>query len=189
MKKRIVIGITGASGPILGIRLLEILKTHTDWEKHLVLSESAEETIRYEAKSWNRKKIEALADIVHNPRNMAAPIASGSFRTQGMVVIPCSMKTLGNIAHSTGSDLITRTADVCLKERRRLVLVPRETPLHLGHLRNMVSATEIGAIITPPAPAFYHQPKSISDLMDHTIGKILDLFEIEHNLFKRWKES
>jgi len=188
MKKRIIIGISGASGPIYGIRLLQVLSSYSKWETHLILTDSATQTIRYESKGWDRKKIEKLADEIHQPTDLTASIASGSFRTEGMVVIPCSMKTLGTIAHSTGGDLLSRAADVVLKERRRLVLVPRETPLHLGHLRNMVRATEIGAIILPPAPAFYHQPKSINDLIDHTVGKILDLFQIEHDLFKRWKE-
>jgi flavin prenyltransferase len=189
MKKRLVIGISGASGPIYGVRLLEVLSSYSEWEKHLILTDSAEETIRYELPGWNRKKVEKLADYVHHSTNLAAPISSGSFQTEGMVVIPCSMKTLGNIAYTTGGDLLCRAADVTLKERRQLVIVPRETPLHLGHLRNMVSTTEMGAVILPPVPAFYHQPKSIEDLTDHTIGKILDLFKIKHNLFKRWKDK
>jgi 4-hydroxy-3-polyprenylbenzoate decarboxylase len=188
VKKRIIIGISGASGPIYGVRLLEVLAGYSEWEKHLILTSSAIETVRYELKDWDVKKIEKLADFVHSPQDMTAAIASGSFITQGMVVAPCSMKTLGNIAHSTGGDLLTRAADVALKERRRLILLPRETPLHLGHLRNMVSVTEMGAVVLPPVPAFYHQPKSIDDLVNQTIGKILDQFQIEHDLFKRWKD-
>ncbi len=187
MKKRIVVGISGSSAPIYGIHLLEILSKTSGIEIHLILSESAELTIRLETQGWTRKKLESLADKVHDPANLAASISSGSFPTSGMVIIPCSMKTLGNIAHSTGDNLLTRAADVTLKERRPLILVPRETPFHLGHLRNMVAVTEMGGIILPPIPAFYHHPKSINDLIDHTIGKVLDLLKIEHRLFHRWK--
>jgi flavin prenyltransferase len=189
MPKRIIIAISGSSAPIYGIRLLEVLAKVKTVETHLILSSGAELTIRHEAPTWTRSKVERLADVVHRPDDLAAPISSGSFRTYAMIVAPCSMKTLANIAHSLGGDLISRAADVTLKERRRLILVPRETPLHLGHLRNMVSVTEIGGIIVPPAPAFYHRPKTIDDLINHTIGKILDLLEIEHSLFKRWREK
>ncbi len=186
MTKRIIVGISGSSGPIYGIRLLEILSKTPKVETHLILSDSAEISIRLENKSWTRKKVEALAHKVHVPSNIAASISSGSFQTHGMVIIPCSMKTLGNIAHSTGDNLLTRAADVTLKERRRLILVVRETPLHLGHLRNMVAVTEMGGVILPPVPAFYHQPKTIQDLIDHTVGKVLDILGLEHHLFKRW---
>lgn len=158
-------------------------------EKHLVMSDSAELSMRLETPEWSGKKVEKLADHVHAISDLSAPISSGSFPTQGMIVIPCSMKTLGNIAHSTGGDLLCRAADVTLKERRPLIIVPRETPLHLGHLRNMVAVTEMGGMIVPPIPAFYHQPKTIEEILDHTIGKILDLLKIEHHLFKRWKSS
>lgn len=187
MKKRIIIGISGSSAPIYGIRLLENLKEIGSIETHLVISKWAETTIHLEAPGWNQAKVEKLANHIYSPKNMAAKISSGSFQTHGMVVIPCSMKTLGNIAHSIGNDLLTRAADVTLKERRPLVLVPRETPLHLGHLRNMIAITEMGGIILPPIPAFYHRPRNIQDLIDHTIGKVLDLLHIEHQLFRRWE--
>lgn len=186
MKRRIIVGITGASGPIYGVRLLQCLSRIPSVETHLVLSESAGITLRLECPGWTAARMKALADHVHAPHDLAAPISSGSFKTHGMVVIPCSMKTLGNIAHGTGGDLLCRAADVVLKERRRLILVPRETPLNLIHLRNMVAATEAGAIIAPPMPAFYHQPKNVDDLIHHTLGKVLDLLEIEHILFRRW---
>ncbi len=189
MKKRIIVGITGASGPIYGIRLMEVFSRIPSIETHLVLSDSAGITMSLESPGWTPARLKALAHHSHSPADLAAPISSGSFKTHGMVVIPCSMKTLGNIAHSTGGDLLCRAADVALKERRRLILVPRETPLHLIHLRNMAAVTEAGAIIAPPAPAFYHQPKTIQDLIDHTIGKVLDLLEIEHDLFQRWGSS
>jgi flavin prenyltransferase len=184
-----IIAISGSSAPIYGVRLLEVLSKVKSVETHLILSAGAELTIRHELPAWTRSKVEKLADVVHRPDDLAAPISSGSFRTHAMVVAPCSMKTLANIANGLGGDLITRAADVTLKERRRLILVPRETPLHLGHLRNMVSVTETGGIIVPPAPAFYHRPKTIDDLINHTIGKILDLLEIDHSLFKRWREK
>lgn len=187
MKKRIVIGISGSSAPIYGIRLLEVLSKQADTEVHLVLSQSAELTLRLESPGWDRARVEALAACSWAPDNLAASISSGSFRTAGMVVIPCSMKTLGNIAHSTGGDLLTRAADVTLKERRPLIVVPRETPLHLGHLRNMVAVAEMGGTILPPIPAFYHQPRTVDDLINHTIGKILDVLGIAHNLFRRWE--
>jgi 4-hydroxy-3-polyprenylbenzoate decarboxylase len=186
MNRRLVIGISGSSAPIYGIRLLEVLAKKNDIETHLILTESAGTTIRLETKDWTRDKVERLANHVHDPRNLAASISSGSFKTHGMIVVPCSMKTLGNIVHSTGSDLLGRAADVTLKERRPLILVPRETPLHLGHLRNMVAVTEMGGIILPPTPGFYHHPQTIEDLIDHTVGKILDLLQIDHKLFKRW---
>lgn len=187
MRRRIIVGISGASGPIYGIRLLEALSRIKEIETHLVMTESTEETIRYELPGWTAAKVRKLANVVHDPKDLAAPISSGSFKTDGMIVAPCSMKTLANIAHSTGGDLLSRAADVVLKERRKLVIVPRETPLHLGHLRNLVSVAEIGAIVVPPIPAFYHGPKTIDDIIHHTIGKILDVFEIKHQLFKRWK--
>lgn len=181
---RLVVGLSGSSAPIYGIRLLEALKA-ARVETHLVISDGAKRTIALEARR-TVPEIAALATVAYNPHDMAAAISSGSFPTDGMVVAPCSMRTLAAIANSYNTDLLIRAADVTLKERRKLVLVPRETPLHLGHLRNMVRATEIGAIILPPMPAFYHQPKTIDDIINQTIGKVLDQFRIEHTLFRRW---
>ena len=182
---RIVVGLAGSSAPIYGIRTLQALK-EVGVETHLVVSDGAKRTIPLET-HWTVKKIEALATVAYANSELAASISSGSFQTDGMIIAPCSMKTLAGIAHSFSQDLLVRAADVTLKERRKLVLVPRETPLHLGHLRNMVLATEIGAVILPPVPAFYHQPKTVEDLIDQTVGKILDQFHIEHTLFRRWR--
>ena len=182
---RIVVGLAGSSAPIYGIRTLEALK-EAGVETHLVVSDGAKRTIPLET-HWTVKKIEALATVVYANSELAASISSGSFQTDGMIIAPCSMKTLAGIAHSYSQDLLVRAADVTLKERRKLVLVPRETPLHLGHLRNMVLVTEMGAVILPPVPAFYHQPKTVEDLIDQTVGKILDQFHIEHTLFRRWR--
>ena len=182
---RIVMGLAGSSAPIYGIRTLQALK-EVGVETHLVVSDGAKRTIPLET-HWTVKKIEALATVVYANSELAASISSGSFQTDGMIIAPCSMKTLAGVAHSFSQDLLVRAADVTLKERRKLVLVPRETPLHLGHLRNMVLATEIGAVILPPVPAFYHQPKTVEDLIDQTVGKILDQFHIEHTLFRRWR--
>lgn len=182
---RIVVGLAGSSSPIYGIRTLEVLK-EAGVETHLVVSDGARRTIPLEARR-KVEEIEALAAVVYDNHDLAAAISSGSFLTDGMIVAPCSMKTLAAIAHSFSDDLLVRAADVTLKERRKLVLVPRETPLHLGHLRNMVRATEIGAVILPPMPAFYHDPKTVQDIIDQTVGKILDQFRIEHHLFRRWK--
>jgi len=181
---RIVIGISGSSGPIYGVRTLEALAA-AGVETHLVISAGAQRTIELET-GRTVDAVRALAHTVHEVLDLTAPISSGSFRTDGMVVAPCSMKTLAAIAHSFSGDLLTRAADVTLKEGRKLVLVPRETPLHLGHLRNLVRAAEIGAVILPPVPAFYHAPKTIDDLVDHTVGKILDQFGVDHALFRRW---
>jgi 4-hydroxy-3-polyprenylbenzoate decarboxylase len=185
--KRLVIGISGASGPLYGIRLLQVLRDMGEVETHLVLSAAAHQTIAIEAPEWSVREVRALAHHTYEPRNMAAAISSGSFRTVGMVVAPCSMKTLAAIAHGLSDDLIARAADVTLKERRPLILLPRETPLHLGHLRNMVAVTEMGGVVLPPVPAFYHQPRTVMDLVDHTLGKVLDLLAIEHSLFSRWE--
>ncbi len=182
---RIVVGLAGSSGPIYGIRTLQVLK-EAGVETHLVISDGARRTIPLESR-WTVDKIEALATVVYSNHELAASISSGSFPTDGMVVAPCSMKTLAGIAYSFSQDLLVRAADVTLKERRKLVLVPRETPLHLGHLRNMVRATEMGAVILPPVPAFYHQPTTVDELIDQTVGKILDQFHIEHALFRRWR--
>lgn len=183
--RRLVIGISGSSAPIYGIRLLEVLKDLPGIETHLVLSAAAEQTIRLET-DWTADRVRGLADRVHDCNDLAAPISSGSFPTNGMIIAPCSMKTLSAVAHSLSTDLLTRAADVTLKEGRRLVVVPRETPLHLGHLRNMTALAEIGGVILPPMPAFYHKPATVQDLVDHTVGKILDQFHIEHALFRRW---
>jgi 4-hydroxy-3-polyprenylbenzoate decarboxylase len=184
---RLVVGISGASGVIYGIRLLEALQAE-NVETHLILTRAAEMTIAYET-GYTTRQVQALADKVYPLADIGAAIASGSFATLGMVVLPCSMKTLAEIATGVTSNLLTRAADVALKERRRLVLVPRETPLHLGHLRNMVSVTEIGAIVAPPMPAFYAAPKTLDDMVNHSVGRVLDLFGIESGLVKRWQGS
>lgn len=187
MTRRIIVGISGSSAPIYGIYTLRALREMPDIETHLVLSEGAHLSIKHEAPEWPISEIEALADVVHDPRNMAATVSSGSFKTEGMVVVPCSMKTLAAIAHSYSDNLIARAADVVLKERRRLVVVPRETPLHRGHLANMLAVTDMGAVVLPPMPGFYSKPKSIDDIVNHTVGKILDALGIDNELFKRWQ--
>lgn len=184
---RIVVGLAGSSSPIYGIRTLEVLRA-AGVETHLVISDGARRTIPLETPR-TVENVEALATVVYDNHDLAAAISSGSFFTDGMIVAPCSMKTLSAIAHAFSDDLLVRAADVTLKERRKLVLVPRETPLHLGHLRNMVRAAEIGAVVLPPMPAFYHAPKTVEDIIDQTIGKILDQFRIEHSLFRRWEGS
>lgn len=183
--KRLLVGITGASGVLYGIRLLEVLRPMAEVETHLILSRGAAVTLPFET-DHTAATVTALADVVHAPDNLAAAVASGSFPMHGMAVVPCSMKTLAQIALSLGDNLLVRAADVTLKERRRLVLVPRETPLHLGHLRHMTAVTEMGGIILPPAPSFYHGPRTILDIVDQTVGKLLDLFDIPHALFRRW---
>ncbi len=184
--RRIVVGISGSSGPIYGIRLLEALRAAGDTEIHLVLTEAARQTIRLET-DWSPEQVLGLSHIHHDNRDLAAGIASGSFPTDGMVVAPCSMHTLSEVAHSLTSNLLTRAADVHLKERRRLILMVRETPLHTGHLRNMVLASEAGAILLPPIPAFYHSPKTVDDVVNHSVGKALDLLSVPHDLFRRWQ--
>ena len=186
--KRLVIGVTGASGVIYAIRLLEVLQGVADVETHLVLSFAARQTIKYETR-YTVDEVTQLADVRHPLKNIAASISSGSFKTMGMVVVPCSMKTLSGITHSYSDNLLLRAADVTLKDRRPLVLLPRETPLHIGHLRMMVQATEMGAIILPPMPAFYHRPQTINELVDQTVNRVLDLLDIElkKELFERWK--
>ncbi len=183
--RRVVVGISGSSSPIYGIRVLQVLADMGDTEIHLVLSETAQRTVVLES-DWKVEDVLKLAHVVHSNQDMAASISSGSFHTDGMIVAPCSMRSLSEIAHSATSQLLTRAADVHLKERRKLVLMVRETPLHLGHLRNMVLASETGAIILPPIPAFYHRPKSIDDIINHSVGKALDLLSIPHQLFRRW---
>jgi len=181
----LIVGISGASGVIYGIRMLEVLHD-LGIETHLVMSRSGEVTIAHET---NRKiaDIKALATHVHAQSDIGATISSGSFRTRGMIVAPCSMKSMSEIATGTTSGLLTRAADVVLKERRRLVLMTRETPLHLGHLRSMTQLSEMGAIIAPPVPAFYPCPQTLDDMIDHTVGRVLDLFEIDTRLVRRWK--
>jgi polyprenyl P-hydroxybenzoate/phenylacrylic acid decarboxylase-like protein len=186
MKKRLIVGVTGATGAVYGVRLLEALKVLADWEAHLILSDAGALNLWHELK-MKRKDLEALAGVAYHPKDIAATIASGSFLTQGMVIAPCSMKTLAAVAHAHADDLISRAADVVLKERRRLVLVPRETPLNLAHLRNMVAVTEMGGIVFPPVPAFYALPKTLDDLVAHTVARVLDLFGIESPKLKRWQ--
>lgn len=183
-QRRLVVGITGASGVVYGIRLLEALK-QIGIESHLVLTRAAEMTIGYETDRTARD-VRALADRVYQIGDVGAAISSGSFQTLGMAVVPCSMKTLAEIACGVTGTLLSRAADVTLKERRRLVLVPRETPLHLGHIRNMAAVTEMGAIVAPPMPAFYAMPQTLDDLIDHTVGRVLDLFGLDAGLVKRW---
>jgi len=184
---RLIIGITGASGIIYGIRLLEVLKT-LPIETHLVVTNAGQLTRSYET-DLSLAELKALADVYHANTNIAASIASGSFKTLGMIVAPCSMNSLAEIAHGLSSQLLTRAADVVLKERRRLVLVPREAPLHLGHLKNMTAVTEMGGIIYPPVPAFYQKPQTLADMVNETVGRVLDLFDVEHGLLKPWGEA
>lgn len=183
---RLIIGISGSSGIVYGIRLLEVLQP-LPIETHLVISKAAMLTRAYETQ-FSLEKIKGLADFYYPVQNIGAPIASGSFKTQGMIIAPCSMKTLGEIAHGISDSLLSRAADVVLKERRRLVILPRESPLHLGHLQNMIRITEMGGIVCPPVPAFYNAPQTIQDLIDDTVGRVLDLFDIENNLVRRWAE-
>ena len=185
-KPRLIIGISGSSGIIYGIRLLQVLQ-NMPVETHLVLSKAAQLTCTYES-TLSASELKALADVSYSYQDIAAPIASGSFKTIGMIIAPCSMKTLGEVAHSIAGTLLTRAADVVLKERRRLVLMPRESPLHLGHLHNMVAVTQMGGIICPPVPAFYQQPQTIDDLINDSVGRVLDLFDLESGLVRRWGE-
>jgi 4-hydroxy-3-polyprenylbenzoate decarboxylase len=182
--KRLVVGISGATGAVYGIRLLEFL-SKTDVETHLVVSRSAEKTIRMETQ-WTLEQVKALATVTYNMEDVGADISSGSFHTEGMVVIPCSIKSLSAIANSYNENLLIRAADVSLKERRKLVLVVRETPLHRGHLSLMLNVADAGAVILPPIPAFYFLPKTMDDLINHTVGRVLDIFDIDHSLFNRW---
>ena len=182
--RRLIVGISGASGIVYGVRILQVLQ-HSDIETHLVMSDSARMTLATEL-DMNVKEVEALATEVHNAKNIGATISSGSFKTMGMVVAPCSIKSLSEIAYGMTGGLLSRAADVVLKERRRLVLMIRETPLHSGHLRTMLQASENGAILMPPVPALYARPQSIDDMVNHTVGRCLDLFDIETDLVKRW---
>ncbi len=187
MTRRIIVGISGASGVIYGVKLLEILKT-TDVETHLVMTKSAEITLAYEM-DIKVSKVKALATKVYGPDDIAAAISSGSFKTEGMVVAPCSIRSLSEIAYGQTTSLLTRAADVALKERRRVILLLRETPLHLGHIKSMAAATEAGAIVMPPVPAFYARPKNIDEMVEHTVGRTLDLFGIETGSVRRWGED
>lgn len=186
--KRLIVGISGASGAIFGVRLLQVLRDVPEVESHLVMSQAARQTLTLET-DFALRDVQALADVVHDARDIAATISSGSFKTAGMAILPCSMKTLSGIVHSYTDGLLTRAADVVLKERRPLVLCVRETPLHLGHLRLMTQAAEIGATIMPPVPAFYHRPQSIDDLINQTVNRVLDQFDITlpEDLFTRWQ--
>jgi len=187
-EKRLVVGVTGASGVIYGVRLLEVLKaTAPQIETILILSPSGAANVEIET-DYTVEQIKRLAGRVEDHADLAAPVSSGSYRTMGMVVAPCSMRTLSDIANSNCNNLLARAADVTLKEGRPLVLVPRETPLHKGHLELMARAADIGAVILPPFPAFYHHPKTVGDIIDHTVGKILDRLGIDHALFERWGE-
>ena len=183
---RLVIGISGSSGVIYGIRLLEVLRERREVETHLIISQGAKLNIALET-DWQPREVEALADYVYADRDLAAPISSGSFLTAGMIIVPCSIKTLSGVVNSYADNLLVRAADVSLKEGRRLVLVPRESPLHVGHTRLLHEAATLGALICPPMPAFYNAPRTIADLIDHTIGRLLDLFAIENDLARRWE--
>ncbi|AGL01816.1 UbiX family flavin prenyltransferase [Desulfoscipio gibsoniae] len=184
---KIVVGISGASGAIYGIRALEALR-QCGVETHLVISKSAKITISMET-NYRINDVEALADYVYENENIGAAIASGSFKHDGMIVAPCSIKSLSAIANSYNDNLLVRAADVALKEKRKLLVIVRETPLHIGHLRLLVTLAELGGTILPPVPAFYHQPKTIDDIVNQTVGKALDQFGIEHQLFRRWEGS
>ena len=184
MKKRLIVAITGASGTIYGVRILEALRG-LNVESHLVMSDSAKLTMAAET-DYKPTQIEVLADFVHSAKNIGASISSGSFHTMGMVIAPCSIRTLSEIATGVTSSLVSRAADVILKERRRLVLLVRETPLHAGHLRSMTQVTEYGAIVMPPVPAFYARPTTLDEMVNHTVGRCLDLFDLDNNMVKRW---
>ncbi|WP_409482606.1 UbiX family flavin prenyltransferase [Noviherbaspirillum sp. ST 5-3] len=183
--KRLIIAITGATGAVYGVRLLQVLRDTPDIETHLLISDAGVLNLHQELEV-SRKEVESLANVVHNVRDIGASIASGSFQSEGMIIAPCSMKTLASVAHGLSDNLITRAADVVLKERRRLVLMVRETPFNLAHLRNMTAVTEMGGIVFPPLPGFYHRPQTIAEMVDHTVGRVLDLFSIAHSLAPRW---
>ena len=186
--KRLIVGLSGASGAIYGVRLLQVLRDVAEVETHLVMSQAARQTLSLET-DLSLRDVQALADVVHDARDIAASIFSGSFKTAGMVILPCSIKTLSGIVNSYTDTLVTRAADVVLKERRPLVLCVRETPLHLGHLRLMTQAAELGAVIMPPVPAFYHRPASLDDVINQTVNRVLDQFDIDlpEDLFTRWQ--
>lgn len=186
--KRLIVGLSGASGAIYGVRLLQVLRDVAEVETHLVMSQAARQTLSLET-DLSLRDVQALADVVHDARDIAASISSGSFKTAGMVILPCSIKTLSGIVNSYTDTLVTRAADVVLKERRPLVLCVRETPLHLGHLRLMTQAAELGAVIMPPVPAFYHRPQTLDDIINQTVNRVLDQFDIDlpEDLFTRWQ--
>jgi len=186
--KRLIVAITGASGVVYGIRALEILRALAQYETHLVLSPSAARTIAEET-DRSIEQVRSLADRVYSHKDIGAAIASGSYRTEGMLIAPCSVKTLSGVAHCYADELVVRAADVCLKERRRLVLLFRETPLHAGHIELMANATRNGAVVMPPVPGFYHRPQSVDDIVTQTVGRALDLFGIDARIVKRWKEQ
>ena len=185
--RRLIVGITGASGVIYGIRMLQVLRDLPDIQTHVVLTPAAKRTLAEET-DWEIAAVEALADVVYTHGDIGAAIASGTFVTDGMIVAPCSIKTLSEVAHSHSGNLLSRAADVCLKEGRRVVLMVRETPLHAGHIDLMAQAARCGAVILPPMPAFYGRPRTVADIVDHGVGKALDQFRIAHSLFQRWKE-
>jgi len=184
-KKRLIIALTGATGAIYGIRMLQVLQALEEWESHLIISSAGLVNLKFEL-NMGKSDIELLADKVHGINDIAAAVSSGSFKTEGMIIAPCSMKTLAAIAHGFGDNLITRAADVQLKERRKVVLMPRETPLNLAHIRNMLAATEMGAILYPPMPAFYNKSDSVMDMVNEAVGRILDMFDIDANLYQEW---
>jgi len=184
--KRLVVGICGATGAAYGVRLLEAIAAEPGWESHLVLTDAGALNAHHEL-GLKRRDIEALADVHYRPKDIAAPIASGSFLTAGMVIAPCSMKTLAAVAHAHADDLVSRAADVVLKERRRLVILPREAPFNLAHLRNLVAVAEMGGVVFPPVPAFYARPKSVEEIVAHTVYRVLDLFGIHAPGAKRWR--
>jgi 4-hydroxy-3-polyprenylbenzoate decarboxylase len=183
--KRLIVAVTGATGVVYAVRLLEVLRATTELETHLVISEAGLMSLQQEV-GMKKKQLEAMADVVYNVKDIGAAIASGSFLTMGMIIAPCSMKTLASVAHGLSENLISRAADVTLKERRRLVLMVRETPFNLAHLRNMTAVTEMGGIIFPPLPSFYQHPASIAEMVDHSVGRVLDLFHIPHQLTPEW---
>jgi polyprenyl P-hydroxybenzoate/phenylacrylic acid decarboxylase-like protein len=186
MKKRLIVGITGATGAVYGVQILRSLREVEGWESHVILSDAGALNLWHELK-MKRKELEKLADVAYHPKDIAATISSGSFLTEGMVIAPCSMKTLAAVAHAHADDLLSRAADVVLKERRRLVILPRETPLNLAHLRNMVAVTEMGGIVFPPVPAFYALPRSLEDLVAHTCARVLDLVGVHSPKLARWQ--
>jgi flavin prenyltransferase len=185
MMRRLIVGVSGASGSLYAIAALRALRAVPDVETHLILSQQARQTIELETDT-TAEEVEALADVVHRDGDLAASVSSGSFKTEGMLVIPCSMKTASALAYSFNANLLVRAADVCLKEKRRVVLVVRETPLHLGHLRTLTQLAEIGAVILPPVPGMYARPKTVDDIVAQTVGKALDQFGIDAKLFTRW---
>ncbi|MBU2514407.1 UbiX family flavin prenyltransferase [bacterium] len=186
--KKLIIAISGASGAIYGIRMLEVLKDVKSVETHAIISTAAEKTIKFETE-YSIDTVRNFADFYYDPADISASIASGSFLNSGMVIIPCSMKSLSGIVNSYNDNLLTRAADVTLKEKRKLIICPRETPLHKGHLELLLRLVDYGGMVLPPFPAFYHSPQTLSDIIDQTVGKVLDQFDIKHSLYKRWSEG